>query len=448
MTKRKTKAGIVAFRTPSSPFQVWEIDLFGPVPISKSANTYVCTGVDMFIKFVFAEPIPNSDSITVAHVLYKIITQFGVFDTLISDQGSEFIGICTQEICRILQIKQQFTPSFTHHCLGTCERSHRTLAERLTPYIQKNTNWEDFIPSIVFAMNNSVNEGTKYSPFEIIYGQRPSFPLSSHMTKSDLCEIPKDYHSYMNKFVEKLDIIRNQVHDNAMESQIKMIERANTDTHNLLLTEGDYVYLAKDPTGAGQKFKFKHAGPYVIDKVNSPHLYVLMDPITNKKIPKPVHINRLKPAYVREPNPCEYFLDRIVTNQDNETSDNPTIDSNSTEVSASEAPKVSSDHNENENQNLNQQHLRRSKRDVQKPARFRDENFLNFSNNDETFSSASDGHLLKVKRFLAKKHCNGKTTYLAHLTGEPAQNAIWVEENKLGPKAQALLRSRPPPVIP
>ena len=103
----------------------------------------------------------------------------------------------------------------------------------------------------------------------------------------------------MKQFVEKMDIIRKQVHDNALESQIKMIERSNSDTHNLLLTRGDYVYLAKDPTGSGQKFKFKHAGHYVIDIVNSSHLHVMMDPITNKKIPNPVHINRLKPAYVR-----------------------------------------------------------------------------------------------------------------------------------------------------
>lgn len=171
MTTRKTKAGIVAFQTPIRPFQVWEIDLFGPVPVSKSGNSYVCTAVDMFSKFIFTEPIPNSDPITVSHALYKIITQFGVFDTLISDHGSEMIGKCTKEICRLLDIKQQFTPSFTHHCLGTCERSHRTLAERITPYLLNNTNWEDFIPSIVFSMNNSVNEGTKYSPFEIIYGQ-------------------------------------------------------------------------------------------------------------------------------------------------------------------------------------------------------------------------------------------------------------------------------------
>ncbi|VDI41968.1 Hypothetical predicted protein [Mytilus galloprovincialis] len=215
----------------------------------------------MFSKFIFTEPIPNSDPITVSHALYKIITQFGVFDTLISDHGSEMIGKCTKEICRLLDIKQQFTPSFTHHCLGTCERSHRTLAERITPYLLNNTNWEDFIPSIVFSMNNSVNEGTKYSPFEIIYGQRPSFPLSC-VSKTAFSEIPKDYHNYIREFADKLEFIRKQVRENSEKSKISMIERANQKAHNLSLEKGDYVYLGKDPRGAGQKFKLKHAGPY------------------------------------------------------------------------------------------------------------------------------------------------------------------------------------------
>ncbi|CAC5366592.1 unnamed protein product [Mytilus coruscus] len=84
MTTRKTKAGIVAFQTPIRPFQVWEVDLFGPVPVSKSGNSYVCTAVDMFSKFIFTEPIPNSDPITVSHALYKIITQFGVLILLLA----------------------------------------------------------------------------------------------------------------------------------------------------------------------------------------------------------------------------------------------------------------------------------------------------------------------------------------------------------------------------
>ncbi|CAC5403777.1 unnamed protein product [Mytilus coruscus] len=194
------------------------------------------------------------------------------------------------------------------------KRSHRTLAANYTVLLN-NTNWEDFIPSIVFSMNNSVNEGTKYSPFEIIYGQRPSFPLSC-VTKTAFSEIPKDYHNYIREFADKLEFIRNQVRENSEKSKISMIERANQKAHNLSLEKGDYVYLGKDPRGAGQKFKLKHAGPYIIHRINSPHLYSLIEPKTNKVIPQPVHINRLKPAYIRVPNPCEYFMDRVISKQD------------------------------------------------------------------------------------------------------------------------------------
>lgn len=184
----------------------------------------------------------------------------------------------------------------------------------------------------------------------------------------------------------------------------------------------------------GQKFKLKHAGPYIIHRINSPHLYSLMEPKTNKVIPQPVHINRLKPAYIRVPNPCEYFMDRVISKQD-------TMDTAST----SHDNLISEQSSTNNDEVLEVPNLRRSTRQRQKPIRFRDDNFI--TSGTET-SSASDGTLLKVKRFLAKKNHDENIRYLAHLIGEPAQNAIWIEENQLGPKARALLKSRPPPIIP
>lgn len=159
-----------------------------------------------------------------------------------------------------------------------------------------------------------------------------------------------------------------------------------------------------------------------------------MEPKTNKVIPQPVHINRLKPAYIRVPNPCEYFMDRVISKQD-------TMDTAST----SHDNLISEQSSTNNDEVLEVPNLRRSTRQRQKPIRFRDDNFI--TSGTET-SSASDGTLLKVKRFLAKKNHDENIRYLAHLIGEPAQNAIWIEENQLGPKARALLKSRPPPIIP
>jgi hypothetical protein len=82
------------------------------------------------------------------------------------------------EVCRKLCIPQEFTPSYIHHCLGACDRSHRTLEERLSSYVNKNSNnWVDFLSSITFSINQSVNAGVGYLPHEIIFRQRPKFPM-------------------------------------------------------------------------------------------------------------------------------------------------------------------------------------------------------------------------------------------------------------------------------
>lgn len=55
--------------------------------------------------------------------------------------------------------------------------------------------------------------------------------------------------------------------------------------------------------------------------------------------------------------------------------------------------------------------LRRSTRKRQKPFRFRDDNVV--TSGTET-SSGSDGTLLKMKRFLAKKNHNGNIRYISY----------------------------------
>ncbi|CAC5395633.1 unnamed protein product [Mytilus coruscus] len=109
VTQVKTKAGIVAFKTPEAPFQVWQMDLYGPVPVSAKGNSYIFTAVDAFTKFLVAEPIPNKDALTVAEVLFKLVSQYGVCDTLISDRGSEATARAIKEVCRLLEINQQYT---------------------------------------------------------------------------------------------------------------------------------------------------------------------------------------------------------------------------------------------------------------------------------------------------------------------------------------------------
>lgn len=113
MTQDATKSNITAFRMPSEPFEVWEIDLYGRLPPTSDGDSYIFTAVDLFSKYLFATPIRNKDALTVSNALFKLFTYFGVCNTLISDQGSEFIAEITRELCKSLHVTHKLCPSLS-----------------------------------------------------------------------------------------------------------------------------------------------------------------------------------------------------------------------------------------------------------------------------------------------------------------------------------------------
>lgn len=440
MTKAHTKSKIISYRTPSEPFQTWQVDLFGPLPITQTANTYIFTAVDMFSKFLYTVPLLNSDSITVSSAIFQLVCTFGVCNCIISDRGSEFISQCTDHLCKVLDIQQNFTPSYIHHCLGLCERTHRTLAERLTPYVKKGTQWDTILPAITFSFNISPNDSTKYSPYEVVYGFRPKFPLSASKLGIDLTTLHVDYHSYMTQQIDQLTIIRDAACDNAEAAKKVMTERKNKSANPLNISAGDFVYMLKDGVGPGRKLQPKYAGPFVVDEILSPHLVKLKDRETGKPFKNPVHLDRLKIAFVRAPNPGNYFIPSNGPANHDQTNDAETDN-----LAPETRPEQTTDNELHEPVRLPRT---RPKRQVRKPVRYRDS-----SNSDDklfyqsTIDSSTDDTYYKVKRILAQRTRDGKRQYLVHYKGEPAQNAIWTVLDQLNEAAKEAVTRRPPPTV-
>ena len=439
MTKAHTKAGITAFPTPTQPFQVWEVDLYGPLPTTPSGNSYIFTAVCMFSKVVFAVPLANKDAMSVSNALFQLVSTYGVCDTLISDLGTEFTSKVTQQLCALLHVPQQFTPAFVHHCLGAVERSHATLAERLTPYMnQSRKNWEDLLPAVVFSMNSSVKESLGYSPFEILYGQRPKFPLSSTLPNTDLNTVPSDMHAFLKLQQTRINLIRDEVRQNAEKAKLKMVKNANTDLKPLHVQEGDYVYLSTTSAGQGRKLRDKYTGPFVVKEVQSSHMIVLKNPDTGRTMQQPVHVNRLKIAYVRQPTPHAYFPSKVSTKVSTEDR------AQASEADSSAGPPA----------NLGKQSTeppRRSARKLQPPDRYVDPNHVNLDptkvTDSETVSSDSRGYH-KIKRVLGQRQKDDKIEYLVQIVGEPSYKSIWVTPSQLDSKARKAVQDRAPNKIP
>ena len=79
----------------------------------------------------------------------------------------------------MLGIKQAMPTSFHPQTDGQTERSNRTVEDMLRHYIDPcQTDWDQHLPAVEFAINNSWQESIKETPFFLNYGQNPLVPIN------------------------------------------------------------------------------------------------------------------------------------------------------------------------------------------------------------------------------------------------------------------------------
>ena len=97
---QRTNHSIKAPHLPLQPIPItglwnlWGVDLIGPLTLTPRGNRYIIVATDYFSKWPEAAPLQNKEAITVAHFMYSLYCRFGASD-IITDQGREFINEVT-----------------------------------------------------------------------------------------------------------------------------------------------------------------------------------------------------------------------------------------------------------------------------------------------------------------------------------------------------------------
>jgi hypothetical protein len=139
----------------------------------------------------------------------------------------------------------------------------------LRAVLKKNLKlWEESLPHVEFAYNRAVHSTTKFCPFEIVYGFKPTAPI-------DLLPLPMQEHVNFGAS-KRAEFVKN-LHDRAranIEKMNKMYEkRANKGRKKMLFEPGDlvWVHLRKDrfPEQHKSKLQPRADGPFkVLRKIN------------------------------------------------------------------------------------------------------------------------------------------------------------------------------------
>ncbi|KAL6424939.1 hypothetical protein ACFW04_010072 [Cataglyphis niger] len=170
LTRIKTKQPMVITDTPGSAFDKVSLDIVGPLPITNTGNQYILTMQDLLTKYSVAVPLREATSLAIADALTKnFICIYGTPKAILTDQGTNFLSALMRNLTKRFNIQHFKTTAYHPQSNGSIERSHHVLTEYLKTQVEKEKEWDNYINMAMFSYNTSVHEGTKFSPFELIF---------------------------------------------------------------------------------------------------------------------------------------------------------------------------------------------------------------------------------------------------------------------------------------
>ena len=154
------------------------MDVCGLNPTSKRESRYILVITDHFTKWVEAYAMPNQKTTTIAFCIEQFVNTFGYPDVILTDQGRNFESGLIKEMCIRLKIDKWTTSPYHPQCNGQRERFNRTMNAMLAQYVAKNqTDWDLWLPSVLFAYRTSVHSSRNHSPYQMVFDRLPKQPI-------------------------------------------------------------------------------------------------------------------------------------------------------------------------------------------------------------------------------------------------------------------------------
>ena len=273
-TTQRTLAPLGELDAVDRPWVRVHMDLFGPLK-STGSNHFVLVLTDAFSKYVELVPIPNKESNTVAEAFWaRWICRFGVPIQLISDRGLEFSNSVINHLCTRLGVDKRLTTAYHARCNGLVELKNKTLARFIRSVIEENhtLDWETLIPAVAFSYNTAVNAAVKTTPFRILFGLSPRYPIN------DAASLEGNLlgESFGDELAQRIESVRRHAEKHNMTFRESYTVNFNRDKQPMHVRAGQKVLL-HSPTmalrgvperKANQKFLRPWVGPYVIKEVH------------------------------------------------------------------------------------------------------------------------------------------------------------------------------------
>ena len=241
---------------PGSPkrFETLHLDIVGPLSPVVDEYQYLLTIRDRNTGFSRLLPLVNKSSSSVVGAFKSNwIEIFSVPETVVTDNGREFVSEAFETICENLGIRHVRTTTYHPQSNGFIERIHRTVKTALRCLDDKE-QWVEQMPWISLMLNNQVADTNGYTPYQKTFGKVGKVPgvllvredasEESNLSNEDMqlfCEMM----SHHGRYARPLDVHTGYVDKNLMEANHVWVRKEGIRPSLDALYEGPYPVVQK-----------------------------------------------------------------------------------------------------------------------------------------------------------------------------------------------------------
>jgi transposase InsO family protein len=163
------------------PFAVWGMDIVGPLRKVPGGYTHLLVAIDMFSKWVEVRPITNLRAEQAMTFFTDIVYRFGVSNSIITDNGSQFTRRKFLELCDKFHIRVDWAAVAHPQTNDQVERANGMILQGLKPRIFDRLNksgrkWLQKLPAVVWSLRTTPSRAIGSPHFVWSMVQRPSSP--------------------------------------------------------------------------------------------------------------------------------------------------------------------------------------------------------------------------------------------------------------------------------
>ena len=303
------------------PDKCWEqvtLDLITGLPESARGNDSCVVFVDRLSKMVHYAPCSKTvDAPGMARLFVnEVVRLHGWPRVVISDRDPRFDSDFWRAVMAGSGTKLRMSTPYHPQTDGQTERANRTLLSMLRKFaVASGPGWEEQLPWLEFAYNDSQQCSTGYTPFFLNAGGRPHVPLRGLVT-SALPHVPGDSPSGV-EFSKRLSAALDLAKHNLREAQAKQKFYADRTRQPAPFKRGDEVLLDSGifhfPELSHSKLSAKWYGPLRVMQADQDT--VLLRTPLDKNFHARVHVSACKPYFRDEADPLPLLPDSQVDSE-------------------------------------------------------------------------------------------------------------------------------------